>query len=397
MYNLKMLKRKGALLALAAIIFLLGTSLTYLHIKNAFSKTQQPPQLFQPEVQMLSADTQPNTTAHVILDATTTSLSNIPGYTYSSSTCLNATGTDGEYSCFSTYYKELVANHGVDIAFTDIKTRYSQMPFVQTDCHPLMHIIGQAAFLLYPTISEAYLHGDSFCWSGYYHGILEGYAFKVGKDNLPSLVNTVCADIPGKNIYSFDYYNCVHGLGHGIMELNDDDVPVSLGICDGLIGTWEQESCYSGIFMENIVHDSLEHDSKYLKTSDLLYPCDWVADKYKESCYIGQTSYALEKSNYDFTKISTLCTTVAEPYRDICFQSYGRDAAGGAQNDPAKIKSLCDIPTVANDVTNCVVGALKELISYFHSDVQMKTFCNLLDEPSRDYCLATGKSYYEIF
>jgi hypothetical protein len=290
-----------------------------------------------------------------------------------------------------------VATKGVDAAFADIKIRYNKNAFIESQCHPLMHTIGQAAAKLYPVVSEAYLHGDSFCWSGYYHGILEGVALRVGKSNFESQLNTICADIPGKATYSFDYYNCLHGLGHGVMELNEDDVFASLKACDVLTGLWEQESCYSGVFMENIIAESINHTSKYLKASDFLYPCDAVDSKYKSECYLGQTSYALEKSNYDFTKVSALCGTVEEPFRDICYQSFGRDAANQAQHDSQKTSNTCSLGITQNDVQNCIVGAVKEFISYYHSDAQAKTFCDIINKSNQAGCLSTTEQYYKQF
>jgi hypothetical protein len=389
-------KRSLKSFVLVFIIIIVVTGCLIFAYKAKVSGGAYSPVVFQPEGQMVLQATQPGMVA-VLSASDVKELSSVPGYAYSADTCVNSTSTDTEYSCFASYYKNLVMDHGVDLAFADIKTRYSQVPIVTAECHPLMHVIGQAASIIYPVISDAYLHGDSFCWSGYYHGILEGVAFKIGKKNLPAQINTICSNIPGKETYNFEYFNCVHGLGHGIMELNKDDVPASLGICDDLNGEWEKESCYGGIFMENIIADNLNHDSKYLKTDDLLYPCDVLADKYKGECYLVQTSYALERSNYDFKKVSDLCTTVAGSFRDTCFQSYGRDAANQSRHDAVSTKALCYLSADANDGTNCVIGAVKEMVSYYDSNVQAQAFCNILNDHDKAICSATDEQYYSHF
>ena len=358
------------------------------------------PLIFQPEAQMLSQainpqgtaigeDTGPSTAPPDAAPATTTP------YVYDPSICTHS--SVDPFICLASYYKMTTATYGVNIAVQDIKERYTQNSEVASQCHPLMHIIGNVAASLYPTISDAYLHGDNFCWSGYYHGVLEGVVFKIGLQKLPSVMNTICADIPGKASYSFDYFNCVHGIGHGVMELENDDVFKSLNTCDILTGNWEEESSYGGVFMENIINFDHDGTSDFLKKDDLLYPCDAVDAKYKGQCYLGQTSYALQETNYDFAKIFALCATVAAPYRDICDQSMGRDGANQASHQAQATMNTCWIATDPEDRANCVIGAAKEIVSYYHSDVQAKAFCNVLDDADKATCLSTVTSYYTSF
>jgi hypothetical protein len=317
-------------------------------------------------------------------------------HVYSQTVCQDATSTSTR-TCFSDYYVELVKKYGAPAAIEDIKKRAEENSFVSGDCHPLMHIIGETASENYQTVSDAFRYGDSYCWSGYYHGAMEGFVARIGEDKIGAEINSICADVPGKNTYSFDYYNCVHGLGHGIMELKGDELFDSLKTCDSLSGRWEQESCYSGIFMENIVSNERLGSSKYLKPDQPLYPCTAVADPYKRSCYLGQTSYALEVSNYNFYRVFKLCTEVEQPNRDICFQSLGRDSANQARHDSAETKSTCEIASDANDKKNCIDGAVKEFISFYHSDKEAKEFCSLLDQTDKETCLTTAVKYYTLF
>jgi hypothetical protein len=296
------------------------------------------------------------------------------------------------------YYKSIVDTYGVSVAFSDLKKRYAEDPFVVTMCHPLTHVIGREAMgKLYPTVAAAYAHGDSFCWSGYYHGVLETAIKTIGKDELNSQMNAICADIPGKSTYSFEYYNCVHGLGHGVMGVNDDDLFLALGVCDRLTGDWEQQSCESGVFMENIMEYTREGVSHDLKLDQPLYPCTAVNDKYKYQCYLGQTSFVLSLNGGDFKKTFDLCASAEGDFRAVCNQSLGRDAANYANHDGATTQTTCELATDPADADNCVIGAVKEFISYYHSLDQANAFCRLFAEPERSSCLTTGSQYYSIF
>jgi hypothetical protein len=396
------MKRKYVLLI--ALVFVSIGGLSSLHysqkdIKSESQLSASEAKLFQPEAQMYARATDPRaeslhptsgTTS--LLDEPMTKRTDVLPYVYDKNTCAGVS-----YSCLTPYYKKLVSDYGVRTAFLDIKKRYTDNADVASMCHPLTHIIGQEASRAYANVSEAYLRGDSFCWSGYYHGIMEGFVDRIGIKNLPAQLMTMCADIPSKKTYGFDYYNCVHGLGHGIMEKLSDDVILSLAMCDNLTGSWERESCYGGVFMENIINDNKNHNSKYLKPEDPLYPCTAVQTKYRAACYLGQSSYALQVTDYNFSKIFKMCNSVETPFRDICNQSLGRDAASVALHTADKTKATCALASDASGRSNCVIGAVKEFISYYHSDTQAKDFCALLDGDDRTTCEITATTYYKQF
>src|SRR5438876_3750129 len=224
-------------------------------------------------------------------------------------------------ACYEQYYGSIVAQQGVPEAFAALKEQYGRDPNVQHLCHALTHVIGQAAARKYSDLPEAFQHGDNFCGSGYYHGVLQGRSFQMGRERLLSDLNSICAGIPGKERKSLEYYNCVHGLGHAVMAITGDDLFDALHDCDGLTGSMEGNACASGVFMENLIVDGAHggHYSKYLKPSEPLYPCTAVDKKYKPACFDLQTSYALGAVQGDFAKVFSLCaapcTTCSPPHR----------------------------------------------------------------------------------
>lgn len=307
------------------------------------------------------------------------------------------TNCGSTFGCYQAYYRDLVKNFGVAAAFTQLKSQFNSNTYVQAQCHPLTHIIGQAATDLYPKVSEAYAHGDSFCWSGYYHGVMEGMIDKIGRDNFPKTLNTDCSGLPGKASYSFDYFNCVHGLGHAIMDYNNDEIFDALTMCDGLNGDWEKSSCYGGVFMENVIVDNINHFTKYLKKDDLLYPCDAVGRPYKQQCYLMQTSYILKENNGDFKATFALCQKADTGFEATCDQSLGRDASSRSSYNIDGIKNICLLGTNNGQQSNCVIGAVKDIISYYHSDTWAKNFCASLDADLGNTCNITAAEYYKSF
>lgn len=311
-------------------------------------------------------------------------------------TCEGAQEED--FDCYKAYYEDLVRQKGIKAAFADLRARYPESYYVRTQCHPLTHVIGFAAAAKFANVGEAYLEGDSFCWSGYYHGVLEGVTDKIGFGNLEAQLPGICASLAAQRKYSFDHYNCVHGLGHGIMAITNDELFQSLEICDGLADSWERTSCWSGAFMENIIVDNKNHFTKYLKPGEPLYPCSAAGDQYKNTCYLMQTSYMLKVVGGDYGRVFDLCAQVEPIYQATCWQSLGRDISGKSTSNVRQTVDGCLVGRNLDQQKNCVIGTVKDFISYFHSDVQARELCSsFTDQDLQDTCAATAKDYYQSF
>src|SRR5258708_7763614 len=141
-------------------------------------------------------------------------------------------------------------------------------------------------------------------------------------------------------------------------------------MCDNLNGTWEKSSCYSGVFMENIIIENKGGSTEYLKRDDPVYPCNSVDTSYKQICYLMQTSYMLKVSGGDISKVFSLCSQVEDPYKPTCYQSLGRDASSRSSSDAYKTKMACYLGNGYEQRSNCIIGAVKDFVSYYHSDAQ---------------------------
>lgn len=302
------------------------------------------------------------------------------------------------FKCYADYITLTTQNESIEVGFIKVKELYNKGDqYVIAQCHQLVHVIGRAAAVKFVTVAEAYNYGDTFCWSGYYHGIMEAILTKIGVEELPTRLNQICSVIPGKSTYSFNYFNCVHGIGHGLMYVAGHNLFDALNSCDNLDSSWERESCYGGVYMENVIANDVDHISIYLKDDDLAYPCNVVDEKYKMQCYLMHTSYVLTKENGDFNKVFLFCASVELNYKDICYQSLGRDASGQSTSNAVKTKAICLMSQNKNAQKNCIIGAVKDFISYYHSDTEVLELCDLLSENLKNVCLQTSESYFASF
>ncbi len=308
-------------------------------------------------------------------------------------------GRTEDFECWRVYFEARVQSGQTKQAFADAKKSYDEVQYVKTNCHQLAHVIGRAAGKKYGDVSKAFAEGDNWCWSGYYHGVMESIAGELGVDKVLADINSICQGVRLEREYSFFHYNCVHGLGHGIMAVLDNKLFESLESCTKLDGNWQQESCYGGAFMENVMNEiNSGHKSAHLKIDDPLYPCTVVAEKFKQQCYLMQTSHVLIVAGQDYSKVFSLCSSVEQPYDATCFQSLGRDASGSTSSDVSRTKDLCETGSTDHAITNCYIGAVKDFISYFHDDSQAKILCQSAGmESIREICFQIATEYHKSF
>jgi len=289
-----------------------------------------------------------------------------------------------DLDCWDGYYGKLLDRYGSYVALLDLKSRYEGGGYPRLFCHTILHEIGETAGREYSSVAEAYTYGDPFCRSGYYHGVLEGVFGEEGGEKLLSKLDSLCEDVEGKDRYSYDYFACVHGVGHGLMAYFYHDLFKSLASCDRLTGEWEQSSCYGGVFMENVISNTPEEPSKFLKQDDPLYPCNAVEDKYRAQCYLMQTSHMLDIYDGDFARVFDTCSSVEEKYRIPCYQSVGRDASGWSYGSVDDVLGYCGEGN-AEQAAQCLAGAAADFIQAQGAD-DARALCEKGDSYARKVC-----------
>lgn len=152
--------------------------------------------------------------------------------------------------------------------------------------------------------------------------------------------------------------------------------------------------------MENVMsEDNPDHRTSFLHKDQPMYPCTAVDTVYKEQCYLMQSSYALKLDGYDFFKVFGECAVVDQDFVATCYQSVGRDASGSSTSDVTSTNTTCNLGQTAVAKSNCVIGAVKDFISYYHDDAKAKLLCDSFasDQSLVDVCRSTATDYYKSF
>lgn len=260
------------------------------------------------------------------------------------------------------------------------------------DCHQEAHLIGRLAYEQFG--ASAFQEGDASCHSGFYHGALEAFLAEKGTINLAKNVEDVCNAFPTL----FGRFECLHGIGHGLMAYEDYDLPQTLRTCDLLATDYDRSSCYGGVFMENIVAAQgfgaiPGHDTKWAN-NDPHFPCNAIdqSQSVQFQCYQMQTSWMLTLFSHDFDRVIPECLLAPANMISVCFKSFGRDAAGHTLRNPQKIRDICEkVPQDADYYRQCVIGAINVIVDFWGDGLttQGTELCKTLPEKGKEPCYAT--------
>lgn len=289
----------------------------------------------------------------------------------------------GDAVCYLQAFGNLAYDKGPGVALRLLQEKIGSDPAIEATCHPIAHTIGAGALLRYKgNIGKAFAAGNPTCGSGYYHGLLQWKLAGVSPSQVAPVARTVCSNAQIR-ANAFDYYQCVHGLGHGLMLYTRYDLPGALKLCHQLVTSYDQISCTGGVFMEN-QQSSYGIKSKWLKTTDLLYPCDIVAQENKLYCYLLVTSYILPNVGWDWKKTADWCRKSDAGFVAYCFQSYGRDASGQAREEPTGILRNCS--QAGSGERECIFGAARDILNNNPSDIRSRELCARVSRDLRSYC-----------
>ena len=288
----------------------------------------------------------------------------------------------GGQSCFRQAFANIAFRDGPKKALTILGRDDLSVPAVHADCHQITHAVGHAALARYHgNAAEALSQGAMTCNSGYYHGVIERAFAGVPREQVTRIARRLCT---GHAVTKEEFllYQCVHGLGHGLMIYSGLDLPWSLKTCDRLQTNFDRVSCTGGGFMQNLMPGM--GTTRYLRKKDPLYPCNAVAERHKVYCYLMVTSRILSLDGYNWRKTAAWCRRSEKGWVATCFQSYGRDASGVSEYQPQRTIQLC--LEAGKDAGECLYGASRDYGNNYAGGPQAARLCNLSPARYRARC-----------
>ena len=207
-------------------------------------------------------------------------------------------------------------------------------------------------------------------------------------------------------------YECIHGLGHGVLGAVGFDIHEALRRCDRLSGTAFIASCHSGAFMEAIssafgaatVHET-HGDGRFgnrggpiesggrltIDASDPYSPCDQFRDPYATTCWLFQGFVILHRTGFDAARALQLCDAAPDGRAARCYESVGHQLTGLFQHDDRWIVQRCGAGAPAF-APECAAGAALALDALDWSGNRSARFCAAAPLAWKEACYRSAAS-----
>ncbi len=318
-------------------------------------------------------------------------------------------------ACLEQVFLDLVFRDQVPLAMASLDILGRQDPMVRRFGHDFSHVIGINAWRPGKDIGGVYAQCTELFQSGCYHGVVQAYFAYQGTDS--ATVAALCRGNPVMRDNAWLHFQCVHGIGHGLVQSYTMNLPRALAGCDMLGNYYDSESCYGGAFMEFIVggrgqshhvhlamdsakgaatanadgeHEGMHHDMDMPKAtgdtwppfsarskSDLLYPCSVLAQKYGRQCYQMQAGLIVEVTGMDFRKVAQVCDQAPEMMRKPCYQGIGTYVSGVTSRDAEQAIAHCSLGAPRWRPW-CFVGVVKNFVDVTANTDDGVSFCRRL-------------------
>ncbi len=329
--------------------------------------------------------------------------------------CSSKPNKKEQEKCYDEFIKEKMRFKTAKQALQEIDDAANKDNSLRLACHDIVHAVGRETYRRFNnSIPDAFEQCVQTCHAGCYHGAIQAFFLgesyqdpatngrelsksKALQDNYDShvtiaqmkeKVKIACKELEGDTKGNFQ---CLHGMGHAILFYVDNNLNLSLDICDELGTYFEKESCYGGIFMENVV--SVNKDTRWIKLDSPLYPCDSIGNKYRYQCYLMQTSVMIEIFGEDIEKLANTCKN-AEGHVNTCFKSLGRDRSNYIRiNSDAPYEDLKKIDYEYK--REYISGLIYALLDNTWDGYYAFPFCSKLGD-YKDYCYRDAISYLNI-
>jgi hypothetical protein len=259
--------------------------------------------------------------------------------------------------------------------------------------------------------------------AGCFHGVVEAFLNASGGIDMPVL-ERMCTGAGGTRGPGV-VYECMHGLGHGVVGVLGLDYERALGYCDALSRPRFDTSCQEGVFMEAIdnaiadstaasrpghggatahgadAHTHHNHGGApgsriQVASGDPFSPCAAISDVHAASCWIFQGFLILRAARFDPAVALRVCDAAPEGRAARCYQSIGHQLTGLLQRDDAWTLRQCGKgrPEMAAE---CAAGATLALNAIDWSGAHSARFCGAAPAGWRPTCYdaaAASLTYY---
>ena len=315
--------------------------------------------------------------------------------------------------CYEEILLDLTERGEIRLAIGTLTLLGQRDGYIRRFGHDFAHVIGINAWKPGRDVGAVYAQCNELFQSGCYHGVIQAVFAHQGTDS--ASIASLCSGTPEISASSWLRFQCVHGIGHGLVQTYTMNLPRALHGCDMLDNSWDAESCYGGAFMEFIVGgrgqshhvhapdsagaagagaedhshhgggppaagaDSVWPDFAVRNPADLQYPCSALGERYQRACYQMQAGLVAEVTGLDFGKIAQACDQAPAQWQRWCYQGIGTYVSGVTVREPEKGIAECSLGKRSLQAW-CFVGLVKNYVDVTANLDDGLDFCRRLSD-----------------
>lgn len=265
------------------------------------------------------------------------------------------------------------------VTFDDLLSTYSEVkPF----CHQYGHALGH---FLYDYIGDVNVSlsqvSPLVCGGSVYHAIIMTHMeFQLSTYSNPSDVDIsiICANNLD-NSQNRERAVCLHGIGHGLTNINNYDVLTAVNYCKQFGKDWEQTYCSKGVFMENIDNNGRMGIST-INDDNLFFPCNEVEEIFAPACFFNHSPHVIDYHQKNVDNISK-CDDAPKEFVKFCYSGIGAVYASKLFKDD---DTSCRLVNTEYQ-TYCYLGAVYTIAA--ENSIQSAfPFCTTIPDEFRSDC-----------
>jgi hypothetical protein len=299
-----------------------------------------------------------------------------------------------------TAIEPILHSQGLGAALDSLAARAERDTALQRDGHQMAHRLARQAVAGRSGDAAVIAGCRPVFASGCYHGVVEAAVRQAGRIDTPSL-ERLCATVETGGAGPGGTFECLHGLGHGLLGALRHDLPATLRACDALSTPRRAASCHAGAFMEGViaavqpaaVHEGHVHPAEHpaapprmaLDPADPYSPCRAWGDPYADACWLFQGFVILRANGFDAARALRVCDDAPDGRAPRCYEAVGHQLTGLFQKGDAWILEQCARgrpPLVAR----CAAGAALALDAMDWTGARAARLCAAAPTSWKDGC-----------
>ena len=257
--------------------------------------------------------------------------------------------------------------------------------------HNLSHTLGEIAFE--QRSFKGFGACDSFLAFGCFHGVALAAIRTNGLDS--TLSDALWEGCESESPYPD---NCLHGLGHAIMVINQYDVLKAFKECERIFPDENRSFwCQDGVAMENTFRSVVSNDDgdTYENLDDPYYPCNLMPERYQAVCVKNHVGVLIRNFSFNFQEVTDFCHSFSlKETKENCILELGSIIAGMAFENTEFIVDACR--KTQPYTLSCILGGVTALSMARHYENAGQLCDSLGKVGERIECFNRIKSFERV-